>query len=305
MTQQRILVTGASGFTGASLVADLAMQGHQVVCMGRKPASGHSGVSHVSANLAEPGSLTAALAMLKSQPRFDSIIHLAVSRHHREFPDKALDLFYVNSASAAELLDFARVTRVSRLVFGSTGTVYSATTASTDDSGAGNHESEFRNPSSYFAASKLFADTLCQFYRSYFPVSVLRFYAPYGPGLEDRMLTDILNRVETGRPLSLPAQGPGLAFAATYIDDAKTVIHRALAQDWNETVNVAAPEVWTVESVGQMIGELVGSAPLHERTTAAFAPRIVPDLARLKVLMPDHAFTGLKDGLGRMIAARQ
>lgn len=300
----RILLTGVSGFIGQSLVKGFSAEGHDVVCLGRR-APDLPGVTSASADISDPASLRAALARLKPASRFDAIIHLAVSRHHREFPNKALDLFYVNTASVAELLDFARETGVPSAVFGSTGTVYSATTESTDDAARGNHESEFRKPAHYFAASKLFADSLCDFYRGFLKIATLRLYAPYGPGLEDRMLTDLVARVESGRPLSLPASGPGLAFSSIYIDDAKAVIHRALADSWNETVNAAGPGVLTIESVGRLIGDIVGRDPTYERGTQAYSPRIVPDTRRLTELMPDHSFTTPEVGIRAMIAARK
>lgn len=300
----RILLTGASGFIAQSLVKDLVAEGQAITCLGRK-APALPGVSAATADLGDPASLRAALGALRREPRFDAIIHLAVSRHHREFPEKALDLFYVNTAAAAELLDFARETGVPQAVFGSTGTVYSTTTASTDVAAAGNHESEFRKPAHYFAASKLFADTLCDFYRSHLRIATLRFYAPYGPGLEDRMLADLVARVEGGRPLSLPAAGPGLAFASIYIDDAKAVIRSALAAGWNETVNAAGMDVQTIESVGRLIGRIIGREPLFERGAQTSAPRLVPDVARLGELMPGRRFTDMETGLRAMIAARR
>lgn len=300
----RFLVTGVSGFVGQSLVTDLSAAGHEVVCLGRK-APALPGVTSAVTDISDPASFRAALAALRSAPRFDAIIHLAVSRHHREFPHRALDLFYVNTASAVELLDFARETGVPNAVFGSTGTVYSSTTTSTDDKTPGNHESEFRKPAHFFAASKLFADAFCDFYRGYLKIATLRLYAPYGPGLEDRMLTDIVQRVESGRPLSLPASGPGLAFSTLYIDDVKAVILAALSQAWNETVNTASPEVLTIESVGHLIGSIVGRAPTYERGTQTSAPRIVPDTTRLAQLMPGHVFTTPEAGIRSMIAARK
>jgi nucleoside-diphosphate-sugar epimerase len=298
----RILLTGVSGFIGQSLVKDLSAEGNTVVCLGRS-APALPGVTAATADISDPASLRAALAALRKVPRFDAIIHLAVSRHHRDFPQKALDLFYVNTASAAELLEFARETGVPGAVFGSTGTVYSSTTASTDDTAPGNHESEFRQPAHYFAASKLFADAFCDFYRSYLTIATLRLYAPYGPGLENRMLTDLVARVEEGRPLSLPASGPGLAFSSIYIDDAKAVIRKALADNWNETVNAAGPDVLTIESVGHLIGGIVGRAPTFERGSQTHAPRLVPDTRRLEKLMQGHTFTTPQTGIRAMIEA--
>jgi nucleoside-diphosphate-sugar epimerase len=300
----RFLITGTSGFIGQSFVRDLSKRGSEVVCLGRS-APALSGVTLAAADISDPASLRSTLASLKTGPRFDAIIHLAVSRFHREFPQKALDLFYVNTATAAELLDFARETGVPKAVFGSTGTVYSSVTTSTDEATPGDHENDFRKPAHYFAASKLFADVLCDFYRSYLKISTLRIYAPYGPGLEDRMLTDLVQRVESGRPLSLPASGPGLAFSTLYIDDAKAVINAALAQAWNETVNVASPKVLTIQSVGDLIGQIVGRSPTFERGTHTSAPRIVPDTTRLSQLLPNHQFIGPETGIRQMIEARK
>ena len=300
LNNRRILLTGASGFLGKALLPRMLARGCEVVNLGRNSRP-LPGVTAQPADLSDPGSLRSALTQLRTGPRFDAVVHLAVSRHHREFPQKALDLFHVNTTAAAELLEFARVTGVTRAVFGSTGTVYSATARSTQ-TGPGNAEDEFRRPSSYFAATKLFADTLCDHYRGFLPVATLRFYAPYGPGLQDRMLVDLLARVRDGRPVALPASGPGLGFAAIYVDDALAIIDAALAQDWNETVNAAAPEHWTIESASRLIGDILGRTPVFERGLAPDAARVVPQLTRLAALMPGHPYVGLADGLRRMLA---
>jgi nucleoside-diphosphate-sugar epimerase len=299
----RILVTGGSGFLGQAFIRRMLDEGRTVVSLGRSRDGLDPRADFAEANLADPASLRAALRTMQDGPPPDALVHLAVSRHHREFPQKALDLFHVNAGSAAELLDFCCTAGVRSAVMGSTGTVYSTQTTSTEPEAPGDGEDIFRRPTSYFAASKLFADAMAELYRGLFPVAVLRLYAPYGPGLTGRMLNDLVARVSEGRPLSLPASGPGFGFAALYVDDALDIIGLALDQRWNETINVASPEAWTIESVGQLIGGLVGCEPSFERSTAASAPRVVPDLARLQALLPDHQFVGLEAGLRSMLAA--
>lgn len=303
MSERRILLTGASGFVGQALVRHLARQGCSLTLVGRQSEAAVGNCRAVVADLAMPGSLRDALSRLPKDEPFDAIIHLAVSRHHREFPTRALDMFHVNSAAVADLLDFALATGVKQAVFGSTGTVYSATGSADAPDASGNREEEFNRPNSYFAASKLFADTLCELYRRHLRAAILRFYVPYGPGLEARMLTDLIGRVKDGNAISLPSAGAGLSFSATYIDDVVATILAALDREWNETVNVAAPEVWTMESAGELIAELLGRPATFARSAATSAPRVVPDTARLRNLLPDLRMTGLRDGLARLIAA--
>jgi nucleoside-diphosphate-sugar epimerase len=303
MARERILVTGGSGFLGKAFIERKIAAGAEVVSLGRTALTASTFFDHAAADLSDPASLRAALACLKREVPFDSLVHLAVSRHHREFPQKALDLFHVNTTSAVELLEFARTTGIKRVVLGSTGSVYSSNLPSTDEVMPGDDEETWRVPSSFFAASKLMADTMAEFYRASMPVSVLRFYVPYGPGLRDRMLNDLICRVQEGHKLSLPSNGPGLAFSAVHLEDAIAVMDRALAEEWNEAVNVAAPEVWTITSAAMLIGRLVSKVPTFERSLTPFAPRIVPSVKRLQALMPGCGFLGLEAGLRSMIAA--
>lgn len=300
---QRILITGGSGFLGQYFISRVLDEGREIVSLGRTRGGLDGRIGFLRADLSDPASLRAALSRLRDERPFDAIVHLAVSRHHREFPQKALDLFHVNSTAAAEILEFARETGASSAVFASTGTVYSPQSSSDGGVGGGDSEATFRRPSSYFAASKLFADTMAELYRSFLPVAVLRLYAPYGPGLTGRMLNDLVARVGKGIPINLPARGPGLGFAALYVDDALDLISQALDASWSATVNAASPEVWTIESAGRLIGSIVGREPIFERSTENFAPRIVPSLTRLNELMPGRQYVGLEEGLRRMIAA--
>ena len=82
----RLLITGASGFIGSAVVAELARGGHQVIALARSAAPAERlvalGVAVVRGSLFDPGALHAAAAAS------DGVLHLAL-RHGDPYPDAA------------------------------------------------------------------------------------------------------------------------------------------------------------------------------------------------------------------------
>jgi nucleoside-diphosphate-sugar epimerase len=82
----RLLITGASGFIGSAVVAELARGGHQVTGLARSAALAERlaalGAAVVRASLSDPGALHAAAAAS------DGVLHLA-DRHGDPYPDAA------------------------------------------------------------------------------------------------------------------------------------------------------------------------------------------------------------------------
>src|SRR4051812_36742986 len=114
----RVLITGASGFIGTRLTRRMAAAGHEVFAVyrecGRRAECGVPVVWDLGRG-ARPRDLPA---------RIDWIAHLAQSRNYRRFPGDAAEMFRVNVAGAAELLDFAADASVAALCLVSSGTVY-------------------------------------------------------------------------------------------------------------------------------------------------------------------------------------
>src|ERR1051326_2684191 len=114
----RVLVTGGSGFIGRRLVYKLTKEGYDVVCVRRKGGEAPSCGTHVSWNLENP-------ALPRDLPdRIDAVAHLAQARHYRQFPDDAPEMFRVNVAATAALLEYSRQARASVFCLVSSGTVY-------------------------------------------------------------------------------------------------------------------------------------------------------------------------------------
>ncbi len=69
----KVLVTGASGFVGRAVCAELSQRGHDVVAYVRRPGSEPDGTRAALGDLTDAEALRAAL----SSERPDGVVHLA------------------------------------------------------------------------------------------------------------------------------------------------------------------------------------------------------------------------------------
>jgi UDP-glucose 4-epimerase len=291
----QILITGATGFIGSALLRT-APSHVRFTVLGRSLPDGiNRPVDFVPSDLSLAGAVVAAKSQLPTS--VDAVVHLATSRRHRDFPDSASDMFETNVAATAYLLDYALQARASRFVLGSTGTVYTGVAD-------GFREDIPLAPQAYFPATKYGAELLATSYRPHFAVGILRYFVPYGPGqARDRLVGDLLSRVQEGRPVTLPEDGDGMVFPTLYIDDAVRVLQQCLEEGWNDTVNVSSGEILTVRTAAEIIGRVTGTLPSFERSATAGRLRLVPDLTRLASKMPVAEFLRFGEGVRRLLSA--
>ena len=100
---------------------------------------------------------------------FDTVIHLAQSRHYRQFPERADDIFAVNVKSTFQLLDYARRAGAGRFLHASSGGVFGYSYEKFV-------ETDPVNPLNFYLSSKYCAELMVGNYRDYFLTIVLRFF---------------------------------------------------------------------------------------------------------------------------------
>jgi len=297
----RVLLTGASGFLGRawSLAAGPDVE---IAAVGRsapaETAETAGRLALVEADLSVPGALAEAIASGALPDTIDAVLHLAVSRDHRRFPDRALDMFEVNAAATAHLLDYARRAGAKQFVLGSTGTVYGGRCG-----GGLLDEDRPVAPDAYFAVTKRAAELLAEAYGAHFAVAILRFFVPYGPGQSDRLIPDLISRVRAGEAVTLPPESDGMKFTASYKDDVVRVLSACLSRRWSGVFNVSTDEPLSLREAARIIGEAVGREPRFEVAPSASSLELVPSLARLGERMATADFTRFREGVKLTLAS--
>jgi nucleoside-diphosphate-sugar epimerase len=285
----KILVSGAAGFVGSHLVQRLRAE-HDVYAVARA-ALASGGVHWISHDLMRP------LEEAALPARVDAVVHLAQSRHHREFPERAADIFGVNVGSTFALLDYARRAGAARFVYASTGGIY----------GGGDRAFDERDRPAqdlgFYPASKQAGELLVNSYRAFFQTTVCRFFFVYGRGQNESMLMPRLVRsVRNGDPITLQGRD-GMRINPIHVADAVDAAARCLSLAGHEVLNIGGGEVLTVRAIAREIGSIVGRGPVFTRQDRP-PMDLVGDISRMKALLGEPRVR-LEEGLRLLCSPRE
>jgi UDP-glucuronate 4-epimerase len=215
MDSQRVLLTGGAGFIGSHLAEALIQQGHQLTIVDNlddfySPARKQRNLDEIrssgsfefiAADICDLQKMREVIARVSPQ----AIIHLAARAGVRPSIEQPLLYDRVNVTGTVTLLELSREFRVPKFVFGSSSSVYGATSKApfSED------QVECR-PISPYAASKLADELFCYTYAHLFGISIvcLRFFTVYGPRQRpDLAIHKFTAEIEAGNPI--PVFGDG------------------------------------------------------------------------------------------------
>jgi len=235
----RVLVTGASGFIGSHLAERLLGEGHEVVCLVRRPGwLEGTELELCFGDLRDPGSLR------KAVRGAEVVYHLAgLKRSIRR-----RDYYRVNFQGTEHLLDALRTEgSLRRLVF-----VSSLAASGPSLNGRPKREEDSCRPLSDYGRSKLLAEEAVR--HSELPFTIVRPPVIYGP--RDRDLLGFFRVVQRGWLPLWGREAVSLCFVEDLVEGLLRVALHPEAV--GQTLFMADPQPHTVEEIGHMAASLLG-----------------------------------------------
>jgi NAD dependent epimerase/dehydratase len=309
-TDKRVLVTGAGGFIGSSVVEALVTRGARVTAFIRYKGSGDEGalaflpptirdtVTVVAGDVADPAT-AAALVM-----GHGVVFHLAALVGIPYSYIHPLEVVQTNTVGTAYLLEACRQQGIERLVCFSTSEVYgTARYAPIDEE----HPLQAQSP---YAASKIGSDQLAlSYFRSFgLPVAIARPFNTYGPRQSSRaVIPTIITQALRGGPVRLGSVTPTRDLC--YVGDtAEGVIRIAESEiTLGEVINLGTGSEISIGALASRIFALLGREPniitdeQRVRPEKSEVMRLIADRSKAKRLVGWEPRVSLDEGLERTI----
>jgi UDP-glucuronate 4-epimerase len=309
----RVLLTGAAGFIGSHLVEALGRRGDEVIGIDNFDPFYPRAMKE--RNLAEIGGgpgftfreqdmldVTATEALLTPDT---VVVHLAAKAGVRPSLADPVGYARANVAGTAAVLEAARRTGVSRIVFGSSSSVYGDSTPVPfrEDAAA-------VAPVSPYAATKrageLLLSSVAPIYG--FRAASLRFFTVYGPRQRpDLAIHAFTRRIVEGQPITLFGDGTQ-SRDYTYCDDVVAGVVAAIDWTADATVGVEAFNLGGNRTVptGTMVSEIARALGIEPAIRwAPMQPgdvqRTAADLAKSGALLGYAPKTPFPEGIDRFV----
>jgi len=289
----KVLLTGATGFIGQEVIRSFGERA-EIFAIVRGDTSEvqqslGAGVRLIKADLGKE-------LLLSSFPKsIDRVVHCAQSLHYQDFPAQALDVMRINVMATGQLLQYAVKAGASAFCHISSGSVYEPYNGDLN-------EESILTPTSINGSTKAAAEMLVRSYASLMKTCSLRIFMPYGPGQVNRLLPNLIHRVQCEESITL-ANGRGPNVSPIHVIDVANIIAMSSIDEWEGFFNVAGIESFDLKQVADLIGICLNKTPKFI-TVDEVPINLSPSLQNLKSKLDTRKFITFAGGIRDMVATQ-
>jgi UDP-glucose 4-epimerase len=271
---QKIIMTGASGLVGSHLIPLLAKTCEIHMLSRSKPSTSIRNVRYHNIDL------SGEVDYSQLPPKVDAIVYLAQSDNYRDFPEKAADVFQVNTSQVLHMLNYARRAGARTFIYASSGGIYGSSETETGVS------EDILVPANgkigFYSSTKLCSEILAENFAPYMNIALLRFFFVYGRGQKRSMLIPrLVDNVLAGNSILLQGQD-GIKINPVHASDAAHAIQAALTLEGCNRINVAGPDVLSLREICGLIGINVGVQPVYQIDQTSQPQNLIGDIENMK-----------------------
>jgi UDP-glucuronate decarboxylase len=304
--QQRILVTGGSGFLGSHLCESLLAEGANVICLDNFFTGSRRNVEHLLDNKL--------FELIRHDVTFpiyleiDQIYNLACPASPIHYQYDPVQTTKTSVHGAINMLGLAKRVKA-KIMQASTSEVYGDPKVHPQTEDYWGHVNPI-GPRSCYDEGKRCAETLFfDYFRQHkLRIKVARIFNTYGPRMhpnDGRVVSNFIVQALLGQDITIYGDGSQTR-SFCYVDDMIDGLVRLMATDDAVTgpINIGNPNEFTILELATMINEMIGARskivrrPLPENDPRQRQPKI--SLAKKHLSWEPR--TPLKEGLIRTIA---
>ena len=314
MTEDLILVTGAGGFIGGHLAADLVRQGFRVRAVDKKPLHDWwqrlSGVEELSLDLNDPVACHQAVAGVKV------VYNLAADMGGMGFIEHNKAACMLSVLTSTNVLAASREAGVERLFYSSSACVYAADKQTNPEVTALRESDAYpAMPEDGYGWEKLFSERMCRHFMEDYGIQtrVARYHNVYGPqgtwkGGREKAPAAVCRKVAMAKISgnhTIEIWGDGKQTRSfTFIDDCIKGTQAILHSNIRVPINLGSSELVTINQLVDLVENIAGIK--LKRNYNLGAPKGVNGRNSDNTLIREYLnwapSTRLQDGLEKLFA---
>lgn len=289
--KKKLLITGASGLLGKSLLSQIPLEVYEVIAVTRQPFKGilPNGIKNVCCDLLQQQERTR--IMQQYQPEY--MIHLAWEQTEGF---RSLDTNILWLSASLELLHSFKVNGGKRFIFAGSSSEYDG------ENGQFDENSGFAS-TQYGICKRAFTQSLNQFGKAY-GISVVsaRYFTLYGKN-ERHIFGAIPSAIcSFYKNEKVNCKAPNNIRDYVYVEDAAEATIKLLESDITGAINIASGEPKTMQQVFTQIAKMMNKEDLLIYSEQTTKPDILTaDIGKLQNKLGYVCQTSFEEGLKRTI----